>query len=391
MSNSMPDAKRPTACVPVCNYFVGDNRVMRSCRVLREEGYDVRVMAVGRGDLPEREELEQGIVVRRFRVAAARSLRKAAAFGSVLGYGRYIRAVARFIRKTPPDLLHLNDWETVVAARLANAFGRIPTVYDMHEFFQDVQSLHYPRILWPIITRIDRYGLRHSDAVICVSQPIASNLRQVTDRPVHVVRNIPDCAPGHGPSSEPEQLALFEDGRKHLIYLGALGNRMDWLWFFGVLQRLPAEFVLDFFSPASAERTKQSDWVASHGLESRIHFHDPLPHEILFTILPRGYAGLSLLMPTCRKLDYALPNKLFECFLAGLPVISTDIKAQGEVIRKTGFGLVIPQGDTDETVKLIRDWSPRRITLADLEQHELTWQQESKKLQAVYGNVTNGS
>ena len=71
----MPDAvSRPIACVPCSNYFENDNRVLRTCLFLRDRGYEVHVLAVGRADLPTSEDLEEGIHVHRFAPKTKRPL-----------------------------------------------------------------------------------------------------------------------------------------------------------------------------------------------------------------------------------------------------------------------------------------------------------------------------
>src|SRR5262249_37185504 len=135
-------------------------------------------------------------------------------------------------------------------------------------------------------------------------------------------------------------VAHLKDGRKHLVFLGALQKEKGALYMLELLSRLPAEYALDCFSGRTPKNDFFNDEAQRRGLQQRIQIFDYVPQAELCATIRHAYAGLSFFVPQSRIYDYALPNKIFEYFLAGLPVITSDARAQAELVEECGLGLV---------------------------------------------------
>lgn len=374
------------ACVPVLNYFTSDNRVLRTCRFLAKSGFDVHVFAVGREDLPAEERLD-GLTVHRFqgpRVLRAGPMRRGLNVTAASAFGAFIAGSIRVARRLRPEVIHYNDWNTLFLGPFAFLPHR--AVYDMHELFQDLDYLNFPRPVNELIAGIDLVGLRRADAVLCVSKPIADELRTLTDRPVYVVRNVPD---GHFVDGEgnAERVRWLQDGRKHLVFLGALQEGTGARFMPELMRHLPADFVLDCFSMRTPKNAFFLEAVNRAGVADRVTVFDYLPHSELGATVRHGWAGVSCLVPSTRKLDYALPNKLFEYFLAGLPVITSGARAQAQIVEETGFGLVVDLNDPAGSARRVAAWERPTITRAAVEQHRLTWETEEQELERAYRDL----
>jgi glycosyltransferase involved in cell wall biosynthesis len=372
------------ACVPVLNYFTADNRVLRTCRFLARHGFDVHVLAVGREDLPDEERLD-GLTVHRFRVdrrfVPRGPIRRGLNLTAAGAYAAFIAGAVRLVRRLRPEVIHYNDWNTLCLGPFA--FVRHRAVYDMHELFQDLDYLNFPRPVNQLIAGIDRVGLRHAEAVLCVSKPIADELRTLTDRPVHVVRNVPDGRFAEGNGNE-ERVRWLRDGRKHLVFLGVLHEETGALFMAEMLRHLPDDFVLDCFSMRTPKNAFFLEAVRRAGVEDRVAIFDYLPHSELGATVRHGWAGVSCLVPVSRKYDFALPNKLFEYFLAGLPVITSGARAQSQLVEETGFGLVVDLNDPAGSARRVAAWERPTVARAAVEQHRLTWETEEQELARAY-------
>lgn len=375
-----------TACVPVCNYFTSDNRVRRTCDFLEKNGFDVHVLAVGRADLPEHEELTPRIHVHRYRAAANtnKTIRRGVNVTAVRAFQKYVTGAVSWVRRNKPEVIHYNDWNTLFIGPLSGRKHR--AIYDMHELFQDLSYLNFPRPINQTIAAVDRAGLNLAEAVICVSKPIQRELQTITRKPVYVVRNMPETKFVDGPGNA-EKVAHLTDGRKHLVFLGALLRETGALYMPKLLRHLPDDFVLDCFSMRAPKNQFFIDEVARMGVTQRVFIHDYLPHAELCATVKHGYAGMSCIVPVSRKYEYALPNKLFEYFLSGLPVITSGVRAQAELVEDAQAGLVVDLDDPAASARRIAAWKPARVTRAQIEEHGLTWEHEEKKLLAVYRDL----
>ena len=88
--------------------------------------------------------------------------------------------------------------------------------------------------------------------------------------------------------------------------------------------------------------------AADPGLSARVRLHGRRPPAKAWAMAPGAWCGLMLLGDT-PAFQRAIPSKLHEYLACGLPVISTDLPRQSQVLRSSGAGAVVPLGD-DATV-----------------------------------------
>lgn len=371
------------ACVPVCNYFTSDNRVQRTCQFLLKQGFQVHVLAIGRKDLPDRE-LVDGVHIHRFRSSSSKTIRRGVNLTALRAFRAYVAGCVSWARENRPSVVHYNDWNTLFLGPLARVPHR--SIYDMHELFQDLDYLNFPQPINRSIAAIDRAGLRRCEAVICVSKPIQEELQQLTDKPVYVVRNVPEARFADGPGQAP-LVAHLKDGRKHLVFLGALQKEKGALHMLELLANLPTEYALDCFSGRTPKNAFFNEAAERLGLGQRVQVFDYVPQAELCATIRHAYAGLSFFVAQSRIYDYALPNKIFEYFLAGLPVITSDARAQAQLVEEYGLGLVVKLSEPVGSAARIVDWTPPVVSRQLVERYGLTWEQEEHQLERVYRDL----
>lgn len=374
------------AFVPVLNYFTSDNRVLRTCRFLARHGFEVHVAAVGRAGLPD-EEVIDDVVVHRFGLPsrfASATIRRGINPTAAGAYAAFVAGASSLVRRLRPEVIHANDWNTLFLG--ATSTHRRRCIYDMHELFQDLDYLNFPRPVNRAIAAIDRAGLRRADAVICVSNPIADELRGLTTRPVYVVRNVPDATSIDGRADE-GVVAKLQDGRKHLVFLGGLQAQKGALEMASLLAALPDEFALDCFSAITEKNRFFLDEVARLGVADRVTVHPYLKPEAFAPTLRHAWAGLSFFKATSRIYDYALPNKIFEYLLCGIPVIVSSSRAQAELVEQTGLGLVIDPKNPAAAAQRVLAWQRPAVTAASIAQWRLSWEYEEQELARVYRDL----
>ena len=96
-------------------------------------------------------------------------------------------------------------------------------------------------------------------------------------------------------------------------------------------------------APADADELRRR-LVADPGLATRVHLHGRRPPTQAWEHARGAWCGLLLLADTPAFAE-ALPSKLGEYLACGLPVITTDLPRQAEVVRGAGAGVVVPVGD----------------------------------------------
>nr|MBP7409716.1 glycosyltransferase [Flavobacteriales bacterium] len=168
------------AIVSVTNDLATDNRVHRTCMVLRELGYEV--LLVGRL-LDQSPALQRPYATKRMRLL----FRKGPLF-----YAEYnVRLFFLQLSVGSCQLLVANDLDTLLANFLVARLRGIELVYDTHEFYTEVPELvgrPRVRVVW---LAIERWIFPKLKRIITVNGSIAQAYKERYGKEVAVVRNIP--------------------------------------------------------------------------------------------------------------------------------------------------------------------------------------------------------
>ncbi|WP_157136295.1 glycosyltransferase, partial [Teichococcus cervicalis] len=132
-----------------------------------------------------------------------------------------------------------------------------------------------------------------------------------------------------------------------LVHLGALGRARGAFTMLEALALCPADTRLKligrFTDGSEAEFLARA---AALGLAERVERLGWMPHEAALAEAARGDLGLVLFQPGVENHRLALPHKLFDCMLAGLPVIAPAFATEvAEVVAEAGNGLLVDSAD----------------------------------------------
>lgn len=398
----------------VGNDLTRDSRVRREARALVAAGHDVHLYGVG-SEGTEPEEDDAGVVLVRVRLpewVAAGSGRKGAV-RVLRWYDRFAPLVEHALQRAPPDVLHAHDLDTLLPALRAARRHGVKLVYDDHEAsYTDKLPNYVPRdatglkraildgsVRWlqarghSIERRAARQGL---DGVITVSEGLAERLHERFggDPPV-VVRNVPDHRTVERTDDLRRRAGAYPDDRL-LLYHGVVTEGRGVECAVRALRLLgPGHFLVVL---GWAWRPDLLQGVAEEeGVQDRIRLLDAVPEDEMFRLIAGADVGLVTTEPTSTSYRLSLPNKLFESIMAGLPVVSTDLPEAGELVRRTGVGVVYPArvpGNPAELAQAIdsllsdpdRHARCRSRALA-VARDELNWETESRRLVDLYARL----
>ena len=76
-------------------------------------------------------------------------------------------------------------------------------------------------------------------------------------------------------------------------------------------------------------------------MHDRLIIMDAVPYEDLAVFSRQAFIGLSIIQPISKSYEHALPNKLFEYAVSGLPMICSNLKAMAEMVEKYKHGIAI--------------------------------------------------
>ena len=361
-----------------------DFRVYRQALALSDAGNRISLIATDFGSRSLPEAWSQ-FNLQLIPIDRCRSLRRS--------YPYFWRLAAQRAVDLAADVYHAHDLDALWPAARAARRRDVPLIYDSHELFARQSSLVNRATVRRFWEWWEQRLLRRVDRVMTVSDTIARDLQQrygLRETPI-VIRNLPPWRePVHdlrlrralGLEDDLEPLALYQGGFLTDNGLAEVIEAMR-----GVDS---GRLVLLGGGPTESSLKAQ---VASSGLEDRVRFLPRVPFPELHEWTCGADIGVCVIKPTGESFAWSLPNKLFEYFIAGLPVLAGDTPQIRQVITGTGAGLVADASDSAaiaEALKSLFDSASLRQQLASASRKaagHYCWEKEAPRLLSLYESL----
>lgn len=210
----------------------------------------------------------------------------------------------------------------------------------------------------PFFRPLLRSALRRADRVVAVADAlkrVAMSLG-IDERRVRVVGNgVDPTIFRRAPREEARRALGIPPNARVLITVGGLVERKGFHRVIECIEELRQRFptlqylVVGGASPEGDWSARLRDQVAALGLQEAVRFLGPIPPAELRT--PLSAADVFVL--STRNEGWA--NVLLEAMACGLPVVTTDVGGNAEVVSSPALGTLVPFGDrTALTAALVR-------------------------------------
>ena len=334
------------------NPFTHDSRVEKEAATLVEAGYRVSVVALAADGLPRRE-LRAGIDVIRVQRPG---------WPPLLRFFLVRRRMARAVMALEPDAIHAHDTETLdIAGRAATALG-VPIISDSHELWLERvrrgRSSAYATLTRRYFARVERRWLPRAAARITVSEPIAEHLQRrygVAD--IVILPNYPMPVEPPEPPWPLRRLPGATGVPADAPIVLFIGNATEGR---GIEDLMAAMELLPDAHLVLLGAADQEGYVRPlarrHHLAARVHVTPRVPTEHVVAYAASATVGMAAIPPVSLSYRYSLPNKLFQCMQAGLPVVASDFPQVRQVIEESGAGLTVNPLDARSIAGAIRTY-----------------------------------
>ena len=358
------------------NSFFPDPRVYKEARYLISRGFKVTILCWCREDdvVFHESEIVDGIEIIRFHIVS----KIGSGLKQIPAFLKYIKACRSYLRRHPCDYLHGHDLDGAITALIARN-QKVPIIFDMHEFYEDVGIGH--ELKRKILRTATIFMIKKSIAAIRTNDLYLRPPYKSIQQKLFLLKNLPD-------GNLIKRMPKTESSKFRVGYHGALRSQIiEFVTLFDAVKD-ENDVVVDVYGtgpdfPKLREIARNYSNVTLHG-----RFDGARELSELYANTDVEFAGYRPNSDTREEQEVV---KFFECIVTGTPLILTEVytKMKREIEEK-GFGLTCDTRNVEEVrnciLKLKNDFEFRKQCSENeiRESFRYDWQEAVKVLSKIY-------
>lgn len=305
------------------------------------------------------------------------------------------KQVESLLQRETFDVIHIHDLPLAEVGYWAKKKFGIKFVLDSHEnypYMLDMApytkgiagKLMYSFAAWK---RYEREMITKADVVITVCKEMSDRMNELVPRAYYHVDNT--ISTELFPRPEPH---LKNEGKIRLLYVGGityhrgLQNVIRGL----ALIKDKTKYSLDIYGKG-AYAGEIKDLVVELGLEEVVRF----PGYLKFPAEAVKMCAYSLgVISNLRSVqtDCSSPNKIYQYFYYGLPVLVSDMVSVGNIVREYQVGIVYKDNSPEDCARKLEELTSMDLEDMSMRAHKLcleryTWEESVKQLMAAYESI----
>ena len=347
--------------------------MIRICTTLSENGYNV--LLVGR-----KMKSSQDLKIKPFKQHRIPCIFKS----GKLFYIEYNLKLLFYLLFKTADIYCGIDLDTCIPTLLAARIKGKQHYYDAHELFPYVPEVINRKLVQKFWLRVEKIVFQYSNKVYTVSSAIANWFEEKYQKPVFLVRNMPNLFADVIEINSPKLDQLPEG--KFILYQGALNECRGIELLLDALVNTNYQLVLVGEGDLSSLLREKA---CSLGLNNQVHFLGFVIPAELPSITKRAFIGYNVSQNMGLSYYYSLNNKFFDYVGCELPSVINDFPEYSKLLSEYQVGLL-----SDYTIESVRAqldtlYQDENIYLKIKTQCKLAkikwnWQEESKQLLKLY-------
>ena len=305
---------------------------------------------------------------------------KSRSFRSLLFFVRYLS----FFVSDKPRILHIHDPELIPFFVFLRLFSKFKLVIDFHEHIEeDIKTKSglgfYKKLFALLIFKISlKFSRAFTDLFVFASSEIAAEIGPSRNRSI-VFRNFPtNSLPVYDSANTSSDSA---------VYIGRISLDRGFNEMIELSKKIGIKVrMIGTPDDALVERIK---------IEPSVEWIGQQPYSLMPNLVKDSRFAFCFLQDT-GPYRFAIPTKLLEYLSWGLPVVCSDLPKQGEIIRASGAGIILPNKLDKATLDEFCSFTvtPESLMAAskngiEFISSEIDWSNEEKQLLSSYSHLLN--
>ncbi len=351
----------------VTNDLSYDQRMIRICTTLANEGFDVELIGRRKKNstpLPDK-------TYKQTRLFCWFSKGK-------LFYIEYNLRLFFFLLFKHADIYSATDLDTIVPNVLVSKIKSKKIVFDAHEYFTEVPEVTHRKTVKKIWEIIGKWFVPQADLCYTVSQSLADIFSVKYNKPFYLIRNVPYASTHHVSSGIQHPPVIF--------YQGDLNEGR------GLEQAILAMKNLDAELHIAGDGLlfgKLKLMIEENNLKQKVYMLGYVHPDDLSKITAKATIGLNVLEAKGLSYYYSLSNKFFNYIQAGIPQLCANFPEYQHINSQYEVALLVDLHEDNLAAAMQRLLSDRELYLklknnCVLAAEQFNWQQEEPLLISLY-------
>lgn len=269
---------------------------------------------------------------------------------SILFYAKFKMLLLKELFRNEADIFFAEEIFSLPFVKIRTIFGKGKIYYNSRELYAFLGGLRNRKYLQMIFKLIERLFIKRVDLVLTTGEMDSEFLHNYYGiNNTLVIRNIPKLQTPDVKIDLHQKLNL-DRSKKILLYQGVMIDGRGIELIIDQLEKIDNTVLVLL---GDGERRKKWEQLAlEKNVESKIYFLGTIPQNDLINYTAAADVGVCLIENISISYYHALPNKLFEYIMAGIPVISSSLPQMKRVVEQYNVGVCV---DLEKTTNVSND------------------------------------
>jgi len=290
--------------------------------------------------------------------------------------------------KIKTDIYVSSDFYSLPASVIAAKLKHAKVYYDSREIYTELPALENRPVLKKIFMTIEKFFIKKVEVVFTTGEMDSEYLERLFNiNNTCLLRNLPLMAKEIKPVDYYKLYTLPSDSTV-ILYQGIIVHGRGIETIFRAVAKDETIYLVIVGGGEDIEYYKSLTYKMN--INQRVIFAGKIPQTELLNYTAGAFAGLSLIDNISINNKYALPNKLFEYIMSGVPVIVSDLIQMEKVVNEYEIGAVIKESNEDELLAKLSQWKGNKELYNNLKENclkaskELNWDNEFSKIKVLF-------
>ncbi len=272
----------------------------------------------------------------------------------LLFYLKFSIKLLKELLQTHADLYIAEDFYTLPLVTIIGKIRKSKVYYNSRELYAFLGGLRNRPILQRLVKAIEQYFVKKVDLVLTTGEMDSAFLEKFYGiNNTLVIRNIPLLQKPSCKIDFREEYGIPAD-KIILLYQGVLLEGRGIPLIMRTMRQVENSVLLIL---GDGEQKHNFQKLATElGVNDRIIFAGTIQQSELINYTAGADIGLSLIENISISYYHALPNKLFEYIMAGLPVLSSDLPQIKKIIDDYNVGETVDILNENNIVEALKKW-----------------------------------